>query len=106
MIYAGYKLRRHPKLDNPTVMIVVDRRDLKTQLGDDFENCDYPNVVKALGVRDLKAPDRGRPARDGRDHATMLPADGRPGAVRARQYHPAHRRVPPQPEGRRAPATP
>jgi type I restriction enzyme R subunit len=55
MIYAGYKLRRHPKLDNPTVLIVVDRRDLKTQLGDDFENCDYPNVVKALGVRDLRA---------------------------------------------------
>jgi type I restriction enzyme R subunit len=54
MIFAGYKLRRHPRLDNPTVTIVVDRRDLKTQLGDDFENCDYPNVVKALGVADLK----------------------------------------------------
>ena len=59
MIYAGYKLRRHPKLDNPTVMIVVDRRDLKTQLGDDFENCDYPNIEKALGVQDLKARIRG-----------------------------------------------
>src|SRR5262249_11926104 len=37
MIFAGYKLRRHKKLGNPTVMIVVDRRDLKTQLADDFE---------------------------------------------------------------------
>ena len=59
MIFAGYKLRRHPKLSNPTVMIVVDRRDLKTQLGDDFENYDYPNVEKALGVEDLKARIRG-----------------------------------------------
>jgi type I restriction enzyme R subunit len=54
MIFAGNKLRRHPALKSPTVLIVVDRRDLKTQLSDDFEACDYPNVEKALGVRDLK----------------------------------------------------
>jgi type I restriction enzyme R subunit len=54
MIFAAYKLRRHPALHNPTVMIVVDRRDLKTQLSDDFDACDYPNVEKALGVEDLK----------------------------------------------------
>ena len=54
MVFAGQKLRRHPALDNPTVLIVVDRRDLKTQLSDDFEACDYPNVEKALGVQDLK----------------------------------------------------
>jgi len=54
MIFAAYKLRRRPQLKNPTVMIVVDRTDLKTQISDDFENCDYPNVEKVLGVRDLK----------------------------------------------------
>jgi type I restriction enzyme R subunit len=54
MVFAAYKLRRHPALNNPTVLIVVDRRDLKTQLADDFDACDYPNVEKALGVRDLK----------------------------------------------------
>jgi type I restriction enzyme, R subunit len=54
MIFAGQKLRRHPALDNPTVLIVVDRRDIKTQLSDDFDACDYPNVEKALGVEDLK----------------------------------------------------
>jgi type I restriction enzyme R subunit len=54
MVFAGNKLRRHPNLDNPTVLIVVDRRDLKTQLADDFDACDYPNVEKALGVQDLK----------------------------------------------------
>ena len=41
-------------LGNPTVLIVVDRRNLKTQLSDDFDACDYPNVEKALGVQDLK----------------------------------------------------
>jgi type I restriction enzyme R subunit len=55
MVFAGQKLRRHPALSNPTVLIVVDRRDLKTQLSDDFDACDYPNVEKALGVEDLKA---------------------------------------------------
>jgi type I restriction enzyme, R subunit len=54
MVFAAYKLRRHALLNNPTVMIVVDRRDLKTQLSDDFDACDYPNVEKALGVEDLK----------------------------------------------------
>ena len=54
MIFAAYKLRRHPALNNPTVLIVVDRRDLKTQICDDFDACDYPNVEKALGVEDLK----------------------------------------------------
>jgi type I restriction enzyme, R subunit len=55
MVFAGYKLRRQAALKNPTVMIVVDRRDLKTQISDDFDACDYPNVEKALGVDDLKS---------------------------------------------------
>ena len=54
MVFAGQKLRRQPELENPTVFIVVDRRDLKTQLADDFDACDYPSVEKALGVQDLK----------------------------------------------------
>ncbi len=54
MVFTAYKLRRRHALNNPTVLIVVDRRDLKTQLSDDFDACDYPNVEKALGVEDLK----------------------------------------------------
>lgn len=54
MVYTAYKLRQHPALKNPTVLIVVDRRDLKTQLADDFEASDFPEVAKALGVEDLK----------------------------------------------------
>ncbi len=55
MIFAAYKLRRQSALKSPTVLIVVDRRDLKTQLSDDFDACDYPNVEKAMGVQDLKS---------------------------------------------------
>ncbi|MBZ0224048.1 MAG: HsdR family type I site-specific deoxyribonuclease [Dokdonella sp.] len=55
MVFAAYKLRRQAALANPTVLIVVDRRDLKTQISDDFDACDFPNVRKALGVQDLKA---------------------------------------------------
>lgn len=55
MVFAAYKLRRRPKLQNPTVFIVVDRSDLKTQIADDFENCNYPNIMRAMGVRDLKS---------------------------------------------------
>ena len=54
MVFAAYKLRRQTALKNPTVIIVVDRRDLKTQISDDFDACDYPNVEKAMGVEDLK----------------------------------------------------
>ena len=55
MIFAAYKLRRQPALQNPTVLVVVDRTDLKTQISTEFEKVDYPGVSKALGVRDLKA---------------------------------------------------
>lgn len=54
MVFAAYKLRRQADLKNPTVLIVVDRRDLKTQISDDFDACDFPNVRKAMGVQDLK----------------------------------------------------
>src|SRR5690242_18934326 len=54
MNLVAYKLRRQDSLENPTVLIVLDPRDLKTQISYDFGACDYPNVEKALGVDDLK----------------------------------------------------
>lgn len=60
MVFAAYKMRRQTRLSNPTVLIVVDRRDLKTQLSDDFDACDFPNVRKAMGVQDLKGILRNR----------------------------------------------
>jgi type I restriction enzyme R subunit len=63
MIFAAYKLRRHPAMENPAVYVVVDRSDLKRQIHEDFEDCDYPNVEKALGIDDLK--DKVRTRRQG-----------------------------------------
>lgn len=51
MVFAAQKLRMHPKLGNPTVMIVVDRIDLDTQITATFNAADVPNMV---GVSDRK----------------------------------------------------
>jgi type I restriction enzyme R subunit len=45
MVFAAQKLRLHPRLGNPTVMIVVDRIDLDTQITSTFSAADVPNMV-------------------------------------------------------------
>jgi type I restriction enzyme R subunit len=62
MLFTAFKLRGHPKLGDPTVYIVVDRKDLKQQIGDTFEDCDFPNTSKPLSVGQLKDKINGRPA--------------------------------------------
>jgi type I restriction enzyme R subunit len=47
MLFASRKLRVHPALKNPTVIIVVDRIDLDTQISSTFYATDTPNLVKA-----------------------------------------------------------
>jgi type I restriction enzyme R subunit len=47
MVFAAQKLRLHPKLKNPTVLIVVDRIDLDTQITGTFTGADIPNLEKA-----------------------------------------------------------
>lgn len=51
MVFAAQKLRMHPQLSNPTVMIVVDRIDLDTQITATFNAADVANMV---GVSDRK----------------------------------------------------
>jgi type I restriction enzyme R subunit len=51
MVFAAQKLRMHPKLGNPTVLIVVDRIDLDTQISSTFNAADVPNMI---GVPDRK----------------------------------------------------
>jgi type I restriction enzyme R subunit len=51
MVFAAQKLRMHPKLGNPTVMIVVDRLDLDTQITATFNAADVANMI---GVSDRK----------------------------------------------------
>jgi type I restriction enzyme R subunit len=54
MLFAARKLRLDPALRNPTVMIVVDRIDLDTQISSTFFAADTPNLVKAETRADLQ----------------------------------------------------
>ena len=44
MLFAARKLRLHPALKNPTVLVVVDRTDLDTQISGTFHAVDMPNL--------------------------------------------------------------
>ncbi|GAB7079135.1 type I restriction endonuclease subunit R [Megalodesulfovibrio paquesii] len=54
MVFAAQKLRMHPALGNPTVMIVVDRIDLDTQISATFNAADIPNMVGAATRQELQ----------------------------------------------------
>ena len=54
MLFAARKLRLHPALKNPTVMIVVDRIDLDSQISSTFYAADTPNLVKADSRNELQ----------------------------------------------------
>lgn len=47
MVFAAQKLRLHTMLKNPTVLIVVDRIDLDSQITGTFTGADIPNLEKA-----------------------------------------------------------
>lgn len=53
MVFAAGKLRLHPQLHNPTVLIVVDRIDLDTQITATFNAADVPNTVPAATRAEL-----------------------------------------------------
>lgn len=53
MVFAAQKLRLHPTLRNPTVLIVVDRIDLDTQISATFHSHDIPNLVGASTREEL-----------------------------------------------------
>jgi len=53
MVFAAQKLRQHPVLGNPTVVIVVDRIDLDAQISSTFHASDVPNLVKGESRADL-----------------------------------------------------
>jgi type I restriction enzyme R subunit len=54
MLFAARKLRLHPALRNPTVIIVVDRIDLDTQISSTFYAADTPNLIKADSRTELQ----------------------------------------------------
>jgi type I restriction enzyme R subunit len=46
MLFAARKLRLHSALKNPTVLVVVDRIDLDSQISGTFYAADMPNLVR------------------------------------------------------------
>ena len=55
MVFASQKLRMHRKLGNPTVMIVVDRIDLDTQITATFNAADTPNMIGVSTRQELQS---------------------------------------------------
>ena len=53
MLFAARKLRLHPALKNPTVLVVVDRVDLDSQIAGTFYAADMANVVRTDRGKEL-----------------------------------------------------
>jgi type I restriction enzyme R subunit len=54
MLFAAIKLRREEeKLRNPVILIVTDRTKLDGQIKETFENCGFPNPIRADSMQDL-----------------------------------------------------
>ena len=62
MLYTAYKLRRAEELNDPTIFIVVDRKDLKEQIDGTFMDCVFPNSRVVMSVGDLKSIIKDKPA--------------------------------------------
>ncbi len=55
MLWLALKLRRDAAHENPTLVIVTDRKDLDTQITNTFLGCGFPHPEQAESVRDLRA---------------------------------------------------
>lgn len=53
MLFAAQKLRKQQELNNPTVLIVVDRVDLDTQITATFNTAEVPNMITTDSIREL-----------------------------------------------------
>lgn len=53
MLFAARKLRKQPELGNPTVLIVVDRTDLDSQITKEFGSADVSNFITTDSIKEL-----------------------------------------------------
>ena len=53
MLFAAQKLRKQQEFSNPTVLIVVDRIDLDTQISATFNTAEIPNMVTTDNIKEL-----------------------------------------------------
>lgn len=63
MLWLALKLRRDPLHENPTLVIVTDRKDLDEQITKTFLACGFPNPEQAESVRDLRSLLSGPPGK-------------------------------------------
>lgn len=61
MLWLCLKLRRVKELNNPTLLIVTDRRDLDRQITQTFTYCGFENPIRASRVRHLRKVLNGPP---------------------------------------------
>jgi type I restriction enzyme R subunit len=54
MVFAAQKLRREKDLKSPTVIVLVDRTDLDTQITGTFNAADVPNVETTDSINELQ----------------------------------------------------
>ena len=54
MVFAAQKLRREPALKSPTVIVLVDRTDLDTQISGIFNASDVANVEATENIKELQ----------------------------------------------------
>ena len=54
MVFAAQKLRRTPALKSPTVIVLVDRTDLDTQIAGTFNAADISNVESTDSISELQ----------------------------------------------------
>ena len=54
MLWLATKLRREPGLNNPTIVVVTDRKQLDDQISRTFERCGFPAPEQASSGNDLR----------------------------------------------------
>jgi type I restriction enzyme R subunit len=55
MLFAARKLRKQAELGNPTVLIVVDRKNLDSQITNEFGSADVSNFVTTDSIKELNS---------------------------------------------------
>lgn len=55
MLFLSLKLNTIKSLNNPTIVIVTDRKDLDKQISDTFRDCGFPNPQQAKSVSELRS---------------------------------------------------
>ncbi|MBW9221497.1 HsdR family type I site-specific deoxyribonuclease [Methanothermococcus sp. SCGC AD-155-C09] len=54
MIVSADELRKIPELENPTIIVVIDRLELEQQIYQNFQAYGYPNIVRTESKKHLR----------------------------------------------------